>query len=433
MELNPEQFARLSQWFDEAVDLPPLEREAFVEKIRRQEGDVTADELAQVLKAAEKPTDTIDLPPVPPARGFEETHAFQQGDVILNRFLIVRLLGRGGMGEVYEALDQELGPVALKTIRRDMLGDYAALRRFKQEVQLARQVTSPHVCRIHELFMLSFGPPQRVAAFLTMELLNGTTLAKRIEQGPLPWSEAGPFAIEICQGLQALHEIGLVHRDFKPGNVMLATRGSAAKAVVMDLGLALRPEDSIHGQKLTRPGGIVGTPGYMAPEQFEGAKVSAATDVYALGLVLYEMTTGKRPFQASTPLAAAVRRAKRPPPVTSIRPELPRRLNGIIEKCLEYEPGDRFASAEEVSNALKGERPITRSPTSRRALLYWSAGAVAAGAAASWFWPDFVKWMHPLPIRRFVVAMIWPKPKDPQNVSLSSQLLAGISDRKGTR
>lgn len=118
-----------------------------------------------------------------------------------------------------------------------------------------------------------------------------------------------------------------MHRDFKPGNAMLARRGNVTQAVVMDLGLALRPEESLQDRpKLTLPGGIVGTPGYMAPEQFEGAKVSLATDIYALGLVLYEMTTGRHPFEASTPLAAAVRRAKRPPTPSSIRPGLPRRL-----------------------------------------------------------------------------------------------------------
>jgi len=355
MEFTPQQFARLGQWFDVAVDLPLPAREALIERVRRDEGDEMADELARLLEAGDKPTetptDTILQPLVQLPR---ETTAFRAGELILGRFRIVRVLGRGGMGEVYEALDQELGPVALKTIRRDLLGDRGVLRRFKQEVQLARQVTSPYICRIHELFMLPDGGKHSVAAFLTMELLDGTTLAKRIEQGPLPWTEAEPIAIELCQGLEALHSVGLVHRDFKPANAMLAKRGNLTQAVVMDLGLALRPEESLQGQpKLTLTGGIVGTPGYMAPEQFEGSKVSAATDIYALGLVLYEMTTGKRPFEASTPLAAAVKRAKLPPRVSSLQPGLPRLLDGVIEKCLQFEPGDRFASTEEVAKALR--------------------------------------------------------------------------------
>jgi eukaryotic-like serine/threonine-protein kinase len=444
MELTPEQSARLGQWFDEAVGLPLPAREALIARVRRDEGDEMADELVGLLKANSEPTDTMEpLAQFPNPAAQEETSAFREGEVILGRFRIVRVLGRGGMGEVYEAQDQELGPVALKTIRRDLLGDRAVLRRFKQEVQLARQVTSPYICRIHELFMLPDIEQHRVAAFLTMELLEGTTLAKRIEQGPLPWSEAEPIAIELCQGLEALHTMGLVHRDFKPANAMLARRGNVTQAVVMDLGLAQRPKESLRGRsKLTLTGGTVGTPGYMAPEQFEGARISAATDIYALGLVLYEMTTGKRPFEASTPLAAAVKRGKRLPTVSSIRPGLPRRLDRVIEKCLEFEPADRFRSAGAVATALSGVRGISwgflrdlrgdaparagRVP-SRRALLYWCTAAVAAGAAATWFWPDLEMWRHPLPARRFVAAMIWPKLVDPQSASVVSQLLATIS------
>src|SRR5271170_1009162 len=233
MQLTPEQFARLSQWFDEAADLPLPDREVLIERVRQDQGDEMAEELARLLKANDGPTETMDRPLVqlPRLAGTGEPAAFREGEVILGRFRIVRALGRGWMGEVYEAQDQELGPVALKTIRRDLLGDRAVLRRFKQEVQLARQVTSPYVCRIHELFRLPEGGQHRVAAFLTMELLEGTTLAKRIEQGPLPWSEGEPIAIELCQGLEALHSVGLVHRDFKPANAMLARRGNLTQAV----------------------------------------------------------------------------------------------------------------------------------------------------------------------------------------------------------
>ena len=454
MDLTPEQFARLRQWFDEAVNLPQSEREALIERVRRDEGDEMADQLANMLKADE-PTQTMDAPREhlqrPPKP--EEPSAFREGELVLGRFRIVRLLGRGGMGEVFEAQDQELGPVALKTVRRDLIGDRAVLRRFKQEVQLARQVSSPYVCRIHELFMLPGDGQHRAGAFLTMELLAGVTLARRIEQGPLPWSEAEPIAIKLCQGLEALHAVGLVHRDFKPANVMLTRRGAVTQAVVMDFGLALRPEESLHGrQKLTVTGGIVGTPGYMAPEQFEGGKVSPATDVYALGLVLYEMVTGKRPFEASTPLGAAVKRAKRPVAASSLQPGLPSRVDRVIEKCLEYEPADRYQTAGEVAKALQGGQSVpfwrglrepspvgaatlgstARSgwPPSRRALLYWGGGAVVAGAAAIRFWPDLEAWRHPfppLPIRRHVAAMMWPKLTDPKSVSLVSELLATIS------
>jgi serine/threonine protein kinase len=188
--------------------------------------------------------------------------------------------------------------VALKTIRQDHSGDGTALRRFKQEVQLARRVTSPYVCRIHELFMLPENAPNRVTTFLTMELLEGSTLAARMEQGPLPWIEAEPIAMELCQGLEALHAVGLVHRDFKPGNAMLARRGNVTQAVVMDLGLALRPDEPLDdGSKLTMPGGIVGTPVYMAPEQATGGPLDHRSDLFSFGIVLSEMLTGRHPFR----------------------------------------------------------------------------------------------------------------------------------------
>jgi tetratricopeptide (TPR) repeat protein len=358
MDDNPEQFARLNQWFNEAANLPDGEREALIERVRRGAGDEMADELARLLKAGAESTETMEQPlgrPLRPRPEPEKASAFREGEVVLGRFRIVRLLGRGGMGEVFEAHDQLLGtPVALKTIRRDLLGDRGLLRRFNQEVQVARQVTSPYVCRIHEIFPLPGDEQHRAGAFLTMELLEGVTLAKRIERGPLAWSEAEPIALELCRGLEALHAVGLVHRDFKPGNAMLARRGNVTQAVVMDFGLALRPEESLHGrQRLTLTGGVVGTPDYMAPEQFEGGKVSPATDVYALGLVLYEMATGKRPFEASTPLGAAVKRAKRPVAASSVQPGVPGRVDRVIEKCLEYEAAQRFQSTAEVANALR--------------------------------------------------------------------------------
>jgi tetratricopeptide (TPR) repeat protein len=422
MDLTPEQFARLGQYFDEAVDLPQSGREAVIERVRRDESAEMADELARMLRANDEPTDTMDHPLVPRLAEPKEPRAFQDGEVILGRFRIVRLLGRGGMGEVYEAYDQELGPVALKTIRRDLAGDPDLMLRFKEEVRRGRQVGGPNVCKIYELFMLPGDSRHRVAAFLTMELLAGATLARRIGRGALPWSEAEPIAIKLCQGLDAIHATRLVHRDFKPGNVMLTRRGNVTQVVVMDFGLALQPDES---QGLTRTGGFVGTPPYMAPEQFPGGGgVSAATDVYALGAVLYEMVTGNQAFDGSTP--AAMR--QKPPAASTIQAGLPRHVDRVIERCLEPKPADRYQTAAEVAKALQGSQPVP--PPSRRWILYWGAGAAVAGAAATRFWPDIDAWRHPLPplpSPRHVAAMIWPKLTDPQNVSLVSELLANIS------
>jgi len=443
MKPTPEQWARLKPLFDEAKELSLLSRTALLMRVRADEGEAMAEQLEDLLKANDEKTTPADEPIVRPVDP-PKPSAFKVGEVVLGRFQIVRLLGRGGMGEVYEANDKEMGRVALKTIRHDGIGDRSMLRRFKQEVQLSRIVTSPNVCRVHELFTFPPTKSQPVAAFLTMEFLEGGTLAERIDKGRIPWREAESIALQLCQGLEAIHKAGVIHRDLKCRNIMLTTRASTPCAVITDLGLALEV-----GETVAMDAGVEGTPGYMAPEQFENRPVSPATDIYALGVVLYEMVTGDHPFPAASPIGAAVRRAKRLPRASSIQPGLPKRWDKVIEKCLEYEPTSRLGSAGAVAHALRGREPIhrrfllsVREPStdeaggsdarggpspSRRAFLYCGAGAVAGGAAATWLWPDLEMWRHPLPARRFVAAMMWPKPVDPQSVSLVSRLLATVS------
>ena len=359
MNLNPEQFARIEQLFAEALELSLPLRQALLSRVREEEGAPIADRLQALLAAKSEQTESISQPLVSPevlsplARS-----TFQKGELILKRFRIIRLLGRGGMGEVYEAEDSEIGRVALKTIREDIRGDGSLLQRFRQEVLLARMVTSPYVCRIHEFFTLPAEENRPTIAFLTMEFLGGATLADRIAtSGPLPWREAEPIALQLCQALEAIHNAGVIHRDLKSRNVMLASDNGAPRAVVMDLGLARRARENL-GQ-LTLAGAVMGTPGYMAPEQFEGGTATAATDIYAFGVMLYETVTGKMPFKAATPAAAAVRRARRLAPASSIQPGMPRRWDRVIEKCLEYEPAQRFQSATELAAALQSSSAAT--------------------------------------------------------------------------
>ena len=229
------------------------------------------------------------------------------------------------------------------------------LARFRKEVQLARKITIPHVCRIHELFVISGNKNGSHTAFLTMEFLDGITLADRLRQsGPLPWREAQTISIEICDGLQTIHQAGIIHRDLKSRNIMLASRNGATCAVLMDFGLAheISTPTSATTTNITN-GAIIGTPDYMAPEQFEGRNLGPATDVYALGIVLYELVTGKHPFAASTPIGAAIVRGRSPCLASSIQPGLPSCCDEVICKCLEFDAERRYQTVNEVAEDLR--------------------------------------------------------------------------------
>lgn len=295
------------------------------------------------------------------------------GTVLAGRFRLIRPLGRGGMGEVFEAEDLELRErVALKTIRSDLSGESLSLQRFRREVQMARRVTHPNVCRIFDVFRHtdradSESSPGGVAeagegggevVFLTMELLEGETLNRLIaRRGPLPLSEALAIARQLAAALDAAHRAGVVHRDLKSANVMLVEAADGPRVVVTDFGLA-RPQvgEGPAGATaaLTVDGKALGTPDYMAPEQVEGGEVTGAADVYAFGVTLYEMVTGRRPFTGSSPLTTAVKRLQEPPePPTAHRPDLEPAWERAILRCLERQPEDRFDGAGAAVRAIE--------------------------------------------------------------------------------
>ena len=302
-------------------------------------------------------------------------------ELLAGRFSIVRFIARGGMGAVYEAEDLSLRTrVALKIIRSALLAEASALERFRREVLLARRVAHPNVCHVFEFYdaRTAEGVPVH---FLTMELLEGETLARRLQaRGPMAPAEALPLVLQMCDGLAAAHAEGVVHRDFKSSNVLLVQRrgttgdSGTTRAVITDFGIA-RPIENDGDGGLTGAG-MIGTPEYMAPEQVTGGSVTPATDVYALGVVMYEMVTGELPFTGDTPLAAAAKRIQEPPrPPHAVRPGLDRRWSQVILRCLAREPERRFRSAEEIRAALLAPPPH---PVRRAALL---GGAVLALAA----------------------------------------------------
>jgi tetratricopeptide (TPR) repeat protein len=305
-------------------------------------------------------TAPLDNVPATPPR-------LSEGEVLAGRFRILRFIAGGGMGEVYEADDLELRDrVAVKTIRPEILREPNAVTRFKREVYLARKVTHPNVCRIFDLFRhrLEGGNERDDIIFISMELLHGNTLGARLKEGGrMSAEEALPLVRQMASALAAAHAVGIVHRDFKPGNVVLVGASEQWRAVVTDFGLALRSATSEETVSLPTGTGFLGTPAYMSPEQIEGRPATTASDIYAFGLVVYEMVIGQRPFQGDTPMSAAVKRLTQvPTSPRSVLPELNPVWEAVILRCLDREPAKRFAGANDAIAALVG-RPAVQNIT----------------------------------------------------------------------
>lgn len=377
MELTPQQWENVKQLFELAIEKSSAERRSFLEQAA-QDPQVRT-EVERLLAHHVDLGGFLSTPALAgraPAVSAVISQTFSSGDLVAGRFRIVRFLAKGGMGEVYEAEDIELRErVALKSIRGELLHDARALERFKREVHLARKVTHPNICRIYDLFRHSSDSGSLV--FVAMELLEGETLAEFIrQQHRLETEEAQPIALQIASGLGAAHAAGVLHRDFKPGNVLLVPGAKGLRAVITDFGLALRSgQDGSLAPPVTGTGEVLGTPAYMSPEQVEGKELTPASDVYSLGLVLYQMVTGAQAFEESTPLAMAVRRIKENPPAPRTRvPDIDRRWEALILKCLERDPKNRFQNGDEVAEALRAGKKIrTPRKLESRAVLAWVA------------------------------------------------------------
>jgi eukaryotic-like serine/threonine-protein kinase len=316
------------------------------------------------LPAAAAPQESLEpTTPLPPSTAglHPEGSTLEVGAMVAGRFGIVRFIARGGMGAVYEAEDTTLRTrVALKTILPEFAADPNAMERFRREVLLARRITHFNVCRIFELYD-TFDPRGDRLSFLTMELLHGETLAERLARtGPLATAELSVLLRQLADGLEAMHLQDVVHRDFKPANVFLVHRHDAAghaplRAVITDFGIAraLHRVEKDGDTSMTARVGFIGTPAYMAPEQLTGGTISAATDIYALGIVLYEALTGHTPFGGQTPMEAALKRLQQaagPPSV--FLPTLDPRWDAAVLRCLEKEPSARFRSVRDLIRAL---------------------------------------------------------------------------------
>jgi serine/threonine protein kinase len=288
--------------------------------------------------------------------GSAATGTFTAGELIAGRFLVVRLLGAGGLGEVYEVTDQALGTsVALKILSPSVATDPVMLERFRREIQNARRITHPNVCRVFDLGIHPASDQHRF--FVTMEVLAGESLAAHLQPRPaLTPAEALPILTQLAAGLQAAHDSGVIHRDLKPANVMLLP-DPARRVVITDFGLAISVDQLDLG--LTETWELLGTPEYMAPEQTKRGSATPATDVYALGLIAFEMLTRRSPFDPeATPLATVVKRRYEPPkPLRQLRKDVDAAWEAAIGRCLEADPTRRFQRPADVIAALEGRPP----------------------------------------------------------------------------
>ena len=264
---------------------------------------------------------------------------------------ILSAIGAGGMGEVYRATDSRLRrEVAIKVLPSDVCGDPQRLRRFEQEARAASALNHPNVLVVHDIGGLDAAP------YVVTELLDGSTLREHLSGVPLPWSRAVAYAVEVARGLAAAHERAIVHRDIKPENLFITRDG---RVKILDFGIATIAHADTPSAMTTRqetePGVVLGTAGYMSPEQVRGDKVDSRSDIFALGVVLYEMLAGRPPFSRGSRIeTASAILADTPADLSAANGNVPPALERIVRHCLEKDPTQRFQSARDVAFALEG-------------------------------------------------------------------------------
>jgi serine/threonine protein kinase len=276
------------------------------------------------------------------------SRSLERGQVFADRYEIQGTLGKGGMGVVYRARDRQLDEVvALKLLRPEALAtEPTLLDRFKQEIKLARRITHRNVLRTHD-----FGEADGVP-FISMEYLEGVTLKELVRnRGALPLGVGLSFAKQMCHGLEAAHARGVVHRDIKPHNMLIIPESGELK--IMDFGIARPTQVSGQDPSLTTAGTVMGTPDYMSPEQAQGRPADFRSDIYSLGVVLFESLTGKLPFGGETVTQVVIAHIQQAPPrPRSINPHLPAALETVVLRCLEKDPGQRFQKVEVLAQVL---------------------------------------------------------------------------------
>src|SRR5262245_1588595 len=347
------------------------------------------------------------------------TGVLPEGLEIGKRYRVVKLLGRGGMGAVYRVYDKDLErDVALKLIRAGIAEDPETLARFKREIQLSSKVTHRNVLRVYDL-----GESDGIK-FLTMQLVSGEDLAAVIKAGKLPNDRLLRIFRQICEGLEAAHEQNVIHRDLKPQNVML---GADDMVYLMDFGLAKGHEQS----GMTQTGAVIGTPFYMAPEQVQGKEVDRRSDIFSLGVILYQMATGVLPYSGRTPYEVMLQRTQRAPkPAAELNPEIPPFLSRILERCLQIDPALRYQTVAEILADLEGEsfKSSFRYEAARRRWIR----PVAAGIAGALLLAAGIWWMvRQTPASRPSGSAASSPEAPPANIATRSVLISDFDNKTG--
>jgi len=345
--VSDKNWEKISRIFNTALEKESVERNAYLDEVCEDDTALRR-ELHELLAASDEQDSFIDSAK-PAIANLTNKPKLSPGEK-LGLFEVIRLLGIGGMGEVYLAKDLRLNrQVALKILPPNSVADPNANKRFLREAQAAASLEHTHICTIHEI-----GEEQGLS-FIVMQYFEGETLSERIKRGPLKPQEALRFALQIADALSEAHSHGIIHRDIKPANIIITPSNSAQ---VLDFGLAKKilvdPSESESSLKtfLSQPGLIMGTVSYMSPEQVRGQDADARSDLWSVGVVLYEMLTGKTPFSGANSVEKLAAVLYHEPELQSLSPE----AAGIIKKALQKQPEDRYQTAEEMIVDLKRQK-----------------------------------------------------------------------------
>ena len=393
--MDAERWKQVDELLQSALLLPSGRREDFLRQACA--GDAALEqEVRSLLNSHQQVGGFLEVPAINvEAQAIAQAEAHETSDALLGQIIchyrVLRKLGSGGMGAVYEGEDLRLGRhVALKLLLESQAGSSKALLRFEHEARAISSLNHPNICTLYEVEEYDGKP------VIVMELLDGETLKQRMKAGRVSLPQLLQWGIDVADALDAAHSTGLVHRDIKPANLFITTRG---RAKVLDFGLAklTAPGTSLEGQEdsLTSLGVVLGTTPYMSPEQVRGDELDGRTDVFSLGVVLYEMATGRRPFaQKNMALTMDAVLHKSPASLTEIDPELSTELEGIITKTLEKDRNLRYQSAAEMRADLQRLKTTSSSPSALRAAPTARKASKTSGAFRQKLWkvvvPAFV-------------------------------------------